>query len=374
MGFGTHRRTRSRLRPFIGRPSTYISAGRPVDLHIRRWHSRQHRIPHTSRGRSAGAPAGSRQSPQGRGPNALLSPGIPADSRLVRNYQDRPVTPEVAGSSPVAPVKYLQNGISCCRLGRRRPPAVCIPRRSGTELPVLQRLFVPARRDFWLPSRADPARTSRCCVDAAEAYWVEAVTRAAASAPKPRTASEVLRRLQRGEPLPHAARGGEVTLAFVAVERLLERSGRLVAAAGGGENLGEIAKRVALQVQSVGPLRVLDCLACKSYSVGMSTALGENARLHLAPQCLRQQIFVVPKVAALLGQRLRLVIAAERAERATEHRRIRREVVETVQPLEPVAEDAQVASRSLMVAGDGGGLAKFPLAPVVAGQLEQAIT
>ena len=118
-----------------------------------------------------------------------------------------------------------------------------------------------------------------------------------------------LRRLQLGEPLPHAARRGEVALAFVAVECLLERSGRLVAAAGGGENLGEVAKRVALQVQSVGPLRVLDCLACKSYSVGMSTALGENARLHLAPQCLRQQIFVVPKVAALLGQRLRLVIA-----------------------------------------------------------------
>ncbi len=35
----------------------------------------------------------------------LLMPGIPAYSRSARNHQDRPVTPEVAGSSPVAPVE-----------------------------------------------------------------------------------------------------------------------------------------------------------------------------------------------------------------------------------------------------------------------------
>jgi hypothetical protein len=33
-----------------------------------------------------------------------LSPAIPAYPRLTRNQHDRPVTPEVAGSSPVAPV------------------------------------------------------------------------------------------------------------------------------------------------------------------------------------------------------------------------------------------------------------------------------
>jgi hypothetical protein len=30
---------------------------------------------------------------------------IPARSRSARNHQDRPVTPEVAGSSPVTPVQ-----------------------------------------------------------------------------------------------------------------------------------------------------------------------------------------------------------------------------------------------------------------------------
>src|SRR6266496_4424132 len=37
--------------------------------------------------------------------------GIPADPRSARKRQDRPVTPEVAGSSPVAPVKGLQISI-----------------------------------------------------------------------------------------------------------------------------------------------------------------------------------------------------------------------------------------------------------------------
>src|SRR6266511_1629550 len=44
------------------------------------------------------------------------SPPIPAYPRSARKSHDRPVTPEVAGSSPVAPVKRPANGIFCCRL------------------------------------------------------------------------------------------------------------------------------------------------------------------------------------------------------------------------------------------------------------------
>jgi hypothetical protein len=43
---------------------------------------------------------------------------IPAYPRLDRKRHDRPVTPEVAGSSPVAPVKGLQIGISCSQQAR----------------------------------------------------------------------------------------------------------------------------------------------------------------------------------------------------------------------------------------------------------------
>jgi hypothetical protein len=55
---------------------------------------------------------------------SLLSPGIPAYPRSARKRHDRPVTPEVAGSSPVAPVENtLQIGIFCCPSWRNRPPA-----------------------------------------------------------------------------------------------------------------------------------------------------------------------------------------------------------------------------------------------------------
>jgi hypothetical protein len=42
--------------------------------------------------------------PASYGRNALLLQGIPAYPRSARKRQDRPVTPEVAGSSPIAPV------------------------------------------------------------------------------------------------------------------------------------------------------------------------------------------------------------------------------------------------------------------------------
>src|SRR6266536_4716389 len=54
---------------------------------------------------------------------APLSPGIPAYPHSARKRQDRPVTPEVAGSSPVAPAEnILQIHIFCCLHRRKRPP------------------------------------------------------------------------------------------------------------------------------------------------------------------------------------------------------------------------------------------------------------
>ena len=62
------------------------------------------------------APGSSRTLPRipaARG-KGLLTAGIPAYPRSARKRHDRPVTPEVAGSSPVAPVKVLQ--IDTCRV------------------------------------------------------------------------------------------------------------------------------------------------------------------------------------------------------------------------------------------------------------------
>jgi hypothetical protein len=63
----------------------------------------QRLIPRSSRTSPPEAPASPRPSPQRRGLKDQLTAGIPAYSRSGRKRQDRPVTPEVAGSSPVAP-------------------------------------------------------------------------------------------------------------------------------------------------------------------------------------------------------------------------------------------------------------------------------
>ena len=69
--------------------------------------------------------------PATRRSEALLLPEIPAYPRSARKRHDRPVTPEVAGSSPVALVKFLQISIFFRRAERKRPPA-SFPRSSRT--------------------------------------------------------------------------------------------------------------------------------------------------------------------------------------------------------------------------------------------------
>jgi hypothetical protein len=70
---------------------------------------RQRSIPHRSRGSPPEPPVHARESPHRKGRKTLLMAGIPAYPRPARKRQDRPVTPEVAGSSPVAPVKRPGN-------------------------------------------------------------------------------------------------------------------------------------------------------------------------------------------------------------------------------------------------------------------------
>jgi hypothetical protein len=85
---------------------------------------RQRRIPCPSRRRSPEAPAlpgNPRNARVERPCSRRESPHIPLD----RKRQDRPVTLEVAGSSPVAPAKnVLQMGMFCCQDRRERPPAL----------------------------------------------------------------------------------------------------------------------------------------------------------------------------------------------------------------------------------------------------------
>jgi hypothetical protein len=77
-------------------------------------------IPHEAPGSSRRCPP----IPATQWPKGLLTAEIPAYPRSTRKRHDRPVTPEVAGSSPVAPVeKILQTRVFCCQHRRMRPPA-----------------------------------------------------------------------------------------------------------------------------------------------------------------------------------------------------------------------------------------------------------
>ena len=96
-------------------------------IRINRTHPRASPAKTTLRSRTYPA-GGRRELPQAPGNprkpswrRVLLMPEIPAHSRSARNHHDRPVTPEVAGSHPVAPVKALQNGIilANCEKDRR---------------------------------------------------------------------------------------------------------------------------------------------------------------------------------------------------------------------------------------------------------------
>jgi hypothetical protein len=64
----------------------------------------------------------------------------------------RPVTPEVAGSSPVAPVTPLQIGVLCCLIRRGRPPASDDPAHiNGTARRSAPGLARGRPRASWLP-------------------------------------------------------------------------------------------------------------------------------------------------------------------------------------------------------------------------------
>ncbi len=81
-------------------------------------------IPQEVAGGSRLGPGNSRKT---TGEEGLLATEIPAYSRSAPKTQDRPVMPEVAGSSPVAPVKTLQTRKFCRPVQAQRPPASIDP-------------------------------------------------------------------------------------------------------------------------------------------------------------------------------------------------------------------------------------------------------
>jgi hypothetical protein len=96
----------------------------------------QRSIPRSSCTSPPEVPACSRESPQRQSQKALRTLGIPADARSARKRHDRPVTPEVAGSSPVAPA---QKRVQIARFFSYSASVLATKRRPGNRFGNISR-------------------------------------------------------------------------------------------------------------------------------------------------------------------------------------------------------------------------------------------
>src|ERR1700757_486707 len=113
--------------------------------------------------------------------------------------------------------------------------------------------------------------------------------------------------------LPHTSRGRDDHLALVAVERVPPRSDRL-AATGGFEHLGEIAVRLSLPREGIGPRPPAECFFEQRDRLAVLPACREDERLRLAPESLCPHVLGIAQLAALLGQSFCFVRVAEHAD------------------------------------------------------------
>ncbi len=113
-------------RPCSGRPLASLRTPRTAQLPQALNSATSHpaHIPHEGAGSSRTSP---RIPARAQGRKTCSRPESPAIPAQPGSAMTGLFTPEVAGSSPVAPVKYLQIGMFCCRARRRRPPACFHP-------------------------------------------------------------------------------------------------------------------------------------------------------------------------------------------------------------------------------------------------------
>src|SRR5262245_33221807 len=112
----------------------------------------------------------------------------------------------------------------------------------------------------------------------------------------------------------HLRDHGEVLLALVALEGVLERDSGVLGAACGREHVGEVGESAPLIVEAICPLRDCYRLAGEWFRIRGFAAKGMDLRLHLAPEHLRHDVLFAPELAAQPCQRLSLVVAPKDAE------------------------------------------------------------
>ena len=124
----------------------------------------------SSRGRSPDNPARARQSPQKPSGKACSCRKIPAYSRSARKRQDRPVTAEVAGSSPVTRAEDMRPRVCGSTF---RGCTTCAGGRSAASLP--EKRDTSGTHDPTKPLNGSDAQPIRAhgsvCGDTVNAVW-----------------------------------------------------------------------------------------------------------------------------------------------------------------------------------------------------------
>ena len=116
-----------------------------------------------------------------------------------------------------------------------------------------------------------------------------------------------------------------------------------------------------------------DGLAGELLGLRVLAAAGVDESLHLPPERLRRGVLLVAELAAEAGERLGLVVASERAERAAEQRRVGGEEGALAAGLEQVAVAAEVRGRVLVAAGRRRDVAEREVDRVVTEQVAEAL-
>jgi hypothetical protein len=111
-----------------GRPGKHSSRTHPVVVQYDNLGSRTH--PAGGGRKRPEAPPDARPSPQAPERKELLWRRIPAYHRSTRKCHDRPVTPEVAGSSPVAPISICRDFV---HLSAHAPFSAAPPARQSSR-------------------------------------------------------------------------------------------------------------------------------------------------------------------------------------------------------------------------------------------------
>src|SRR6266571_3605196 len=144
------------------------------------------------------------------------------------------------------------------------------------------------------------------------------------------------------EQIAHPSRCRNVAFALITLERPLERDRGLFRLAGEREHLGEVAERVALVVEPVRFFDDRNGFSGQCLRLDVSAAVGFDERLNLPQERLPQRVLSNAELARDLSPTFGLLMPADRAQLAPQHRCEAREEEALAALLEQLADPLEV--------------------------------